>query len=132
MRDIYLVLERWGVWARYKPEMGYSTVAAGFRGLLPHNSTRLPSCCDEDGLIVDRAIGQLKLVRKPEEVTLIIAYYMYRIPKRAIAKKWKCSEGEIRRKIQIAESFIDGCLAMANVRLNMDPYVQKSEIEKTK
>jgi len=70
MRDIYLVLERWGIWARYKPEMSYSTVAAGFRGLLPQNSTRLPSCCDEDGLIVDRVVGQLKLVRKPEEVTL--------------------------------------------------------------
>lgn len=37
MRDISLVLERWGSWAAMDSSgVDYSHIAAGFKGLLPH------------------------------------------------------------------------------------------------
>ncbi|AWK13553.1 antiterminator Q family protein [Candidatus Fukatsuia symbiotica] len=129
MRDINLILERWGTWARYSSRMDYSPIAAGFKGLFPASPNKTISCSDDDGMIIDHAVGRLKAVRKPEELTLILAHYVYCIPKRVIAKKWKCSESEIRRKIQVAEGFIDGCLAMKHVCLHMDPYVQKKGVQ---
>lgn len=38
MRDIQLVLARWGVWARYSSGLDYSSIAAGFKGLLADTS----------------------------------------------------------------------------------------------
>lgn len=124
MRDIQAVLERWGAWARENPQVGYSHIAAGFKGLLPQRKGR-PSCCDDDGLIIDGAVGHLQRVRRPEELELIIRHYVYNQPKRDIARGFKCSEREIRRQMQAAESFIDGCLCVLGVPLEMDLYVKK-------
>jgi hypothetical protein len=125
MRDIQEVLGRWGVWARESPKVSYSHIAAGFKGLLPQQNGR-PSCCDDDGLIIDGAVGHLMKVRKPEELELILRHYLYGQSKSAIARSWKCSEREIRRQLQVAESFIDGCLCILGVPLEMDIYVKKS------
>lgn len=45
MRDIQVVLERWGNWSKHKieTEVGYSSIAAGFKGLLPENGS-IPMC----------------------------------------------------------------------------------------
>lgn len=55
MRDIQLVLERWGQWAKDNSGVGYSPITAGFKGLLPATGKSKDSCCDSDGLIIDGA-----------------------------------------------------------------------------
>lgn len=128
MRDISLVLERWGVWARDYSGVDYSPIAAGFKGLLPVTSSRKESCCDDDGLIVDAAVGQLKARRLTHEYSLICLHYIRGVSKRQIAKRYKVSEGRVRQQMQVAEGFVDGCLAMTGSVLEMDSYTQVQNI----
>ncbi|QUT17689.1 antiterminator Q family protein [Rahnella inusitata] len=130
MRDIQLVLARYGVWAKDNSGVDWSPIAAGFKGLLPTESSKVESCCDNDGLIVDAAVGRLAAVRKPEEVTLIMLHYRMGLSKRKIAKMYKVSEGLIRQQLQVAEGFVDGCLAMTGAVLEMDAYTQKIRVAK--
>lgn len=124
MRDIQEVLSRWGVWARDNSGVDFSHIAAGFKGLLPQQKGK-PSCSDDDGLIIDGAVRRLRDVRKPDELHLLMSHYVYGESKSSIARRKKCSEREVRRQLQIAESFIDGCLCMLGVKLDMDAYVEK-------
>ncbi len=128
MRDIQLVLERWGGWAVDNTDNSWSPIAAGFKGLLPPTGKSRLSCCDNDGLIIDAAVRRLKDVRQVEELNLIMLLYVYRLSKREIGRKLKLNEARIRQQMQVAEGFIDGCLAMVGVTLEMDPYTQKSKI----
>ncbi|RAL75294.1 phage antitermination Q family protein [Enterobacter hormaechei] len=50
----------------------------------------------------------------------MVAHYLYGISKRKIAKARKKDEKLIRIEIQMAEGFIDGCLSMLDIKLNMD------------
>ncbi len=124
MRNIQLVLSRWGAWARDDPGIDYSHIAAGFKGLLPGKRCCIEPCCDDDGLCIDSAVRRLKTARKPHELELILRHYVYGQSKSSIALTWKCSEREIRRQLQIVEGFIDGCLAVAGVTLEMDEIPQ--------
>ncbi|MDX7081865.1 antiterminator Q family protein [Serratia marcescens] len=128
MRDIQLVLERWGQWAKDNSGVDYSPIAAGFKGLLPNTSKSKPSCCDNDGLIVDGAVGRLKKVRDERELGVIMLHYRYGVSKSEIARRWKVSEGNIRQKLMMAESFIEGCLTMTGATLEMDAWTSRSEI----
>ena len=130
MRDIQLVLARYGVWAKDNSGVDWSPIAAGFKGLLPTESSKVESCCDNDGLIVDAAVGRLAAVRKPEEVTLIMLHYRMGLSKRKIAKMYKVSEGLIRQQLQVAEGFVDGCVAMTGAVLEMDAYTEKIRVAK--
>ncbi|WP_273956201.1 antiterminator Q family protein, partial [Escherichia coli] len=49
--------------------------------------------------------------------------------KSAIAREMKCSEGKIRQKLMIAETFIDACLIMAGAVLEMDEWTNKTVID---
>ncbi|MFX2644489.1 antiterminator Q family protein, partial [Enterobacter roggenkampii] len=62
--------------------------------------------------------------RKPYEHSLLVAHYLYGISKRKIAKARKKDEKLIRIEIQMAEGFIDGCLSMLDVSLEMDVEVK--------
>ncbi|EPA6637438.1 TPA: antiterminator Q family protein [Serratia marcescens] len=128
MRDIQLVLERWGQWAKDNSGVDYSPIAAGFKGLLPNTSKSKPSCCDNGGLIVDSAVGRLKKVRDERELGVIMLHYRYGVSKSEIARRWKVSEGNIRQKLMMAESFIEGCIAMTGATLEMDAWTSRSEI----
>ncbi|CNH14767.1 antiterminator Q family protein [Yersinia intermedia] len=131
MRDIQLVLERWGGWAANEDNgVGYSPIAAGFKGLLPSTSKTRLSCCDNDGLLVDAAVGRLKKAGRNEDYDLIEQHYKKGISKSAIARRQKCSEGKIRLKLMMAENFIDACLIMAGARLEMDEWTYKSDSTK--
>nr|WP_230674803.1 antiterminator Q family protein [Yersinia pseudotuberculosis] len=130
-RDIQLVLERWGGWAANEYSgVDYSHIAAGFKGVLPNTSKSRLSCCDSDGLVVDAAVGSLKKVGRDEDYALIEQHYKKGISKSAIARKQKCSEGKIRLKLMMAETFVDACLIMSGAKLEMDEWTHKSEIEK--
>lgn len=120
MRDISLVLERWGGWAALDSSgVDYSRVAAGFKGLLPHGGKTRPYCTDEDALIIEGCLARLRS-KKPYEYSLLVAHYLYGISKRKIAKSQKKDEKVIRIEIQVAEGFIDGCLSILDVTLDMD------------
>ncbi|HGC8073560.1 TPA: antiterminator Q family protein [Yersinia enterocolitica] len=122
-RNIQLVLERWGVWAKDNSGIDYSSIAAGFKGLLPYTTTSRPSCCDDDGLAVDGCVSRLKRHRY-DEWELVIRHYVYNQSKRAIARQQKKDERAIRINLQMAEGFVDGCLAMMDIRLEMDAEIQ--------
>lgn len=126
MRDIQMVLERWGAWSRHRYEMGYSPIAAGFKGLLPESASAL-TCTDSDAMIVDACVGRLK-ARKPDEHALLEDHYIKGISKRQIARQYRLSEGMIRIQMQMAEGFIEGCLSMLDITLEMDEYTQKKII----
>ncbi|MGB8665633.1 MAG: antiterminator Q family protein [Serratia inhibens] len=117
--DMYEVLSRWGVWARESSGIDYSPIAAGFKGLLPPTSSGKESCNDDDGLLIDGCVARLKKY-KPEEYDLVIAHHVYGMSLRKIARRRKCSDGTIRKEMQTAEGFIGGCLAMLNVKTDMD------------
>lgn len=124
MRDIAKVLERWGGWASNDSNgLDYASIAAGFKGLLPYSSKSRLSCSDDDALVIESCLARLRQ-KKPDEHALLVAYYLYRIPKRSMARARKKDEKLVRIEIQMAEGFIDGCLAMLDVRLDMDPEVE--------
>lgn len=120
MRDIQMVLERWGAWAASDSSgVDYSPIAAGFKGFLPYTSKTRQACSDSDALIIEGCLARLKQ-KKPDEHSLLVAHYLYRISKRKIAKVRGKDEKLVRIEIQLAEGFIDGCLSMLDVNLEMD------------
>ncbi|HCB1508381.1 TPA: antitermination protein Q, partial [Citrobacter freundii] len=61
MRDIQMLLERWGGWAASDSSgVDYSPIAAGFKGLLPQTGRARPSCTDDDALIIEGCLARLK------------------------------------------------------------------------
>lgn len=119
MLDMAQILERWANWARSENSgVDYSSIAAGFKGLLPHNSKNSISCTDEDGIIIDSCIAKLR-ARRPDEYELIVMHYYLRISKRKIAQRMKCDEKMIRIKLRMAEGFIEGCFSWLDVKLDM-------------
>ncbi|HBA7169093.1 TPA: antitermination protein Q [Escherichia coli] len=125
MRNIQQVLERWGGWAaNSNTTVSWAPIAAGFKGLVVSSSPGRLSCCDDDGLIIDACVCRLQQVRKPEELDVIMLYYVYGLSKREIGRRRRCSEGFIRQQLQVAEGFIEGCLCMLGVSLQMDPEVE--------
>ena len=132
MRNIQQVLERWGGWAAdSNTAVSWAPIAAGFKGLVTSSSSMRLSCCDDDGLVIDACVCRLQQVRKPEELEAIMQYYVKGLSKREIGRRMKVSEREVRRIIETAEGFIEGCLCMLGVRLQMDPEVEKQRVEKS-
>ncbi|WP_097415967.1 antiterminator Q family protein [Escherichia coli] len=120
MRDIQMILERWGAWAASDNSgVDYSPIAAGFKGLLPYTSKKRLACSDSDALIIEGCLARLKQ-KRPYEHSLLVAHYLYRISKRKIAKARGKDEKLIRIEIQLAEGFIDGCLSMIDLTLDLD------------
>ncbi len=75
-------------------------------------------CSDSDGYRIERCIDQLRHYRA-QEAALLQQHYIEGIPKRALARKIKLSEGMVRMKLQTAEGFIAGCLAAQETPLEM-------------
>jgi len=112
MRDIHETLELWGAWAASdKSGVDFSPIAAGFKGLLPQTSKSRLQCDDDEGIMIDGCISRLKKYRV-EEHELIIMHYVFNLSLRAIAKRRKCSDGTIRKELQTALGFVEGCLSM--------------------
>ncbi|WGZ51425.1 antitermination protein [Enterobacter hormaechei] len=115
MRDMYEVMDRWGAWAVADSSgVDWQPIVAGFKGLLPHGKQTRLQCDDDEGIMIDGCVARLKKY-KPEEYELIIAHFVIGISLRAIAKKRKCSDGTIRKKLQSALGFIDGLLYMTSM-----------------
>ncbi|EFA4039436.1 TPA: antitermination protein [Escherichia coli] len=109
MRDMYEVLDRWGAWAAAENSgVDWQPIAAGFKGLLPHGKKSRLQCDDDEGIMIDGCVARLRKY-KPEEYELIIAHFVIGVSLRSIAKKRRCSDGTIRKELQTALGFIDGC-----------------------
>ncbi|EFE3608952.1 antiterminator Q family protein, partial [Escherichia coli] len=76
-------------------------------------------CSDSDALIIEGCLARLKQ-KRPEEHSLLVAHYLYGISKRKLAKARKKDEKLIRIEIQMAEGFVEGCLSMLDLCLEMD------------
>ncbi|UNH23905.1 hypothetical protein MNY68_14030 [Moellerella wisconsensis] len=53
----HVVHLHWGGVVCGRSSLGYSSIAAGFKGLVSRTSITKLSCCDEDGLIIDGCIA---------------------------------------------------------------------------
>ncbi|EFG3181141.1 antitermination protein [Escherichia coli] len=123
MRDIQMVLERWGAWvANNHEDVEWSSVAAGFKGLIPSKVKSRPQCSDDDGLIISSAMTVLKK-KEPYQYELLEMYYVYGVTLRALGVKPGISLNQVVIRLQKAEGFIDGCLAMLGVSLEIDCYI---------
>lgn len=123
MRDMQKVLDMWGAWAASDScSIDYSPIAAGFKGLLPQTSKTRIMCTDDDGLIIEGCMARL-LKKRPYDYYLLVAHYIFRISKRQMARSRKKSEKQIRVEMLLAEGFIEGCLSMLDIRLEMDAVV---------
>ena len=112
MRDMYELMDRWGAWAAGDNSgVDWQPIAAGFKGLIPHGKNSRLQCDDDEGIKIDGCVARLKIY-KPEEYELVMAHFVIGISLRSIAKKRKCSDGTIRKEIQTAMGFIEGCLSM--------------------
>ncbi|WP_410743089.1 antiterminator Q family protein [Citrobacter freundii] len=110
MRDMYEVMDRWGAWAAADSSgVDWQPIAAGFKGLLPHGKKSRLQCDDDVGIMIDGCVARLKKY-KPEEYELIIAHFVIGISLRKIAKWRKCSDGTIRKELQLAIGFIEGII----------------------
>ncbi|WP_313018830.1 antiterminator Q family protein [Atlantibacter hermannii] len=110
MRDMYELMDRWGAWASSDSSgVDWQPIAAGFKGLIPHGKKSRPQCDDDEGIMIDGCVARLRNY-KPEEYELIMAHFVIGISLRTIAKKHKCSDGTIRKKMQNALGFIDGLI----------------------
>ena len=123
MRDIQMVLERWGAWvANNHEDVEWSSVAAGFKGLIASKVKSRPQCSDDDGLIISSAMTVLKK-KEPYQYELLEMYYVYGVTLRALGVKLGISLNQVVIRLQKAEGFIDGCLAMLGVSLEIDCYI---------
>ncbi|CAM4031008.1 MULTISPECIES: antiterminator Q family protein [Lelliottia] len=116
MRDMYEVLDRWGAWAAADSSgVDWQPIAAGFKGLLPHGKRSRLKCNDDDGIMIDSCVAQLRKYNL-EVYEIVVAHFIFGLSLREIAKKRKCSDGTIRKRMQMAEGFVCGYLAMFHLQ----------------
>lgn len=119
-RDIQMVLERWGAWvANNHEDVTWSSIAAGFKGLIPSKVKSRPQCCDDDAMIICGCMARLNKNNKDQH-DLLVDYYVGGMTFMALARKHGCSDTCIGKRLQKAEGVIDGMLMMLNVTLEMD------------
>lgn len=119
-RDIQMVLERWGAWvANNHEDVAWSSIAAGFKGLIPSKVKSRPQCCDDDAMIICGCMARLNK-NNSDLHDLLVDYYVGGMTFMALARKHGCSDTCIGKRLQKAEGVIDGMLMMLNVSLEMD------------
>lgn len=128
MRDIQQVLERFGAWAaNNREDVTWSTVAAGFKGLIPSKVTSRPQCCDDDAMVISVCMARLHK-SNADMHDLLVDYYVFGMTFIQLARKHGCSDSHIGKRLQRAEGFINGCLMVLDVKLEMDRYVQREPV----
>lgn len=125
MRDIQLVLERWGAWAANNSESVYwPSIAAGFSGLIPSKVKSRPQCCEDDAMIISSCMAKLNQ-KNSEMHDLLFDYYVFGKTFMQLARERFCSDTHIGKQLQKAEGQIDGMLMWLDISLEMDKYVEK-------
>ncbi|MDC9607115.1 antiterminator Q family protein [Xenorhabdus griffiniae] len=125
MRDMRIILSQWGSWASDgNSDVDWSSIAAGFKGLVPSTRKSHAQCCDDDGIAIDAAVLRLKK-HNPYSYQLIVLHYIKALPLRVMGNKLGISHNEVAKRLQAAEGFIEGVLAVSGVILEFDKCVQK-------
>ena len=123
MRDIQMVLERWGAWvANNHEDVTWSSIAAGFKGLIPSKVRSRPQCCDNDAMIICGCMARLKK-NNSDLHDLLVDYYVGGMTFMALARKHGCSDTCIGKRLQKAEGVVDGMLMLLGGKLEMDWYI---------
>ncbi|WP_249402839.1 antiterminator Q family protein [Escherichia coli] len=124
MRDIQMVLERWGAWAANNHEdVTWSSIAAGFKGLIPSKVKSRPQCCDDDAMIICGCMARLKK-NNSDLHDLLVDYYVVGMTFMSLAGKHCCSDGYIGKRLQKAEGIIEGmwiCPYISRHLLSLNP-----------
>ncbi|EED1397500.1 antitermination protein [Escherichia coli] len=125
MRDIRQVLERWGAWAANNHEdVTWSPIAAGFKGLIPEKVKSRPQCSDDDAMIICGCMA--RLYRNNSDLhDLLVDYYVLGMTLMSLGRKHERSDCWVGRVLQKAEGVIEGMLMALDVKLEMDPYVER-------
>ncbi|MGL9724470.1 antiterminator Q family protein [Sodalis sp. (in: enterobacteria)] len=103
MRDIRYLLTAWGNWSgsrigtEYKAAWPIATVSSDIR----------PMLSDEDGEIVDRAVGRLKHF-DPLGYDIVVAYYKGKVSCRAIGREIDRNHKYVAAILTRAEAYIAG------------------------
>lgn len=125
MRDIQQVLERWGAWTADNNESVYwSSIAAGFKGLIPNRVKSRPQCSEDDAMIISSCMASLNQ-KNAQMHDLLFDYYVFGKTFRQLANEHHCSDTHIGKRLQKAEGVIEGMLMALEIRLEMDPLVQR-------
>ncbi|EAM6083228.1 antitermination protein [Salmonella enterica] len=128
MRDIQQVLERCGAWvANNREDVTWSTVAAGYKGLITSKVTSHPQCCDDDAMIICGCMARLNK-KNADMHELLMDYYVFGMTFISLARKHGCSDTHIGKKLSNAEGVIEGMLMALDVKLEMDRYVQREPV----
>ena len=123
MRDIQIVLERCGAWvANNHEDVTWSSIAAGFKGLIPSKVRSRPQCCDDDAMIICGCMARLKK-NNSDLHDLLVDYYVGGMTFMALARKHGCSDTCIGKRLQKAEGVVDGMLMLLGGKLEMDWYI---------
>lgn len=125
MRDIQQVLERWGAWAaNNREDVVWSSIAAGFKGLIPNKVKSRPQCSDDDAMVICGCIARLNK-NNMDMHELLMDYYVFGMTFMSLARKHGCSDTHIGKKLQNAEGIVEGMLMALDVKLELDRYVQR-------
>ncbi|MBD1228980.1 antiterminator Q family protein [Xenorhabdus griffiniae] len=128
MRDMRMILNQWGAWAgNGNSDVDWSPIAAGFKGLVPSTRKSRTQCCDDDGIAIDAAVLRLKKYNA-YYFQLIVMHYIKALPLRAMGNKLGISHNEVAKRLQAAEGFIEGVLAVSGIILEFDKCVQKKVV----
>ena len=124
MRDIQMVMERWGAWAaNNKEDVCWNSIAAGFSGLIPSKVKSRPQCCDDDAMVIVGCMATLNK-KNPNAHDLLVDYYLFGKTFMVLAHQHSCSDGHIGKLLQKAEGIVEGLLMALDVRLEMDRLVR--------
>lgn len=125
MRDIQLVLERWGAWtADNREDVYWSSIAAGFKGLIPSKIKSRVQCCEDDAMVISSCMA--KLNQKNSDIhDLLFEYYVAGKTFMQLSRAYKCSDTHIGKKLQKAEGVIEGMLIMLDINLEMDKHIHR-------
>ncbi|CDL80091.1 antiterminator Q family protein [Xenorhabdus cabanillasii] len=130
MRDMQIILSQWGAWASEgNSAVDWGPIAVGFKGLTPSTRKTRVQCCDDDGFAIDAAVLRFKK-HNPYYYQLIVLHYIKALPLRAMGTRLGISHNEVAKRLQAAEGFIEGVLAVSGVVLEMDKCVQKEIVNK--
>lgn len=109
MRDIQQVLERWNAWvANNREDVAWLTIAAGFKGLIPHKVKSRPQCCDDDAMVICGCMARLNKINADMH-ELLIDYYVFGMTFMSLARKHGFSDTYIEKKLYNAEGASREC-----------------------
>lgn len=102
MRDIKDLLTAWGNWS-------YGRIGTEYKGQAVYQleESSVPMLTDEEALIVDRAVGGLKMY-DIDGYKVITAYYQHHLSCRAIGRTIKKPANYITAYLGRAEAYIAG------------------------